>query len=94
LRRALGASKPQLFGQHIIESGVIGVSGGVFGLVLTLAGLWMVRSLYTSYANVARLDWSMVLTTITLSILAAVLAGLYPTWRACQIAPAAQLKTQ
>ena len=94
LRRALGASKPQLFGQHIIESGVIGVSGGVFGLVLTLAGLWMVRSLYTSYANVARLDWSMVLTTVALSILAAVLAGLYPTWRACQIAPAAQLKTQ
>jgi len=35
-----------------------------------------------------------VLTTVALSILAAVLAGLYPTWRACQIAPAAQLKTQ
>ena len=94
LRRALGASKPQLFSQHIIESGVIGVSGGVFGLLLTLAGLWMVRLLYTSYSNVARLDWSMVLMTIALSILAAVLAGLYPTWRACQIAPAAQLKTQ
>ena len=94
LRRALGASKPQLFSQHIIESGVIGISGGLFGLLLTLAGLWMVRALYESYANVARLDWSMVAMTIVLSVLAAVLAGLYPTWRACQIAPAAQLKTQ
>jgi putative ABC transport system permease protein len=94
LRRALGASKPQLFSQYIIESGVIGVSGGLFGLLLTLVGLWMVRLLYQSYANVAHLDWVMVATTIVLAIGAAVLAGLYPTWSACQIAPAAQLKTQ
>ena len=94
LRRALGASKPQLFGQHIIESGVIGVSGGLFGLLLTLVGLWMVRLLYSDYSQVAHLDWSMVATTIALAIVAAVLAGMYPTWRACQIAPAAQLKTQ
>jgi putative ABC transport system permease protein len=94
LRRALGASKPQLFTQHIIEAGVIGVSGGIFGLALTFGGLWLVRALYANYANVARLDWSMVAATILLSVLAAVLAGLYPTWRACQIAPAAQLKTQ
>jgi len=73
---------------------VIGVSGGVFGLALTLAGLWMVRLLYKDYANVAHLDWSMVAMTIALAITAAVLAGLYPTWRACQVAPAAQLKTQ
>lgn len=94
LRRALGASKPQLFTQHIIESGVIGISGGFFGLLLTLAGLWMVRVLYKEYGNVAHLDWTMVATTISLAVAAAVLAGLYPTWRACQVAPAAQLKTQ
>jgi putative ABC transport system permease protein len=94
LRRALGASKPQLFAQHIVESGVIGLSGGAFGLLLTFGGLWMVRALYEEYARVARLDWTMVATTIALSTLAAVLAGVYPTWRACQVAPAAQLKTQ
>jgi len=94
LRRALGASKPQLFTQHIIESGVIGVSGGFFGLLLTIVGLWMVRALYKEYGNVAHLDWSMIATTIMLAVAAAVLAGLYPTWRACQVAPAAQLKTQ
>jgi len=94
LRRALGASKPQLFSQYIVESGLIGISGGLFGLLLTLVGLWMVRLLYQSYANVAHLDWSMVVTTIALAVAAAVLAGLYPTWRACQVAPAAQLKTQ
>ncbi|MGA9422120.1 MAG: ABC transporter permease [Rhodanobacteraceae bacterium] len=94
LRRALGASKPQLFGQHLIEAGVIGISGGLIGLVLTGLGLWLVRSLYNGFGTVAQLDWTMVLTTIVVAIVAAVLAGVYPTWRACQIAPAAQLKTQ
>jgi putative ABC transport system permease protein len=94
LRRALGASKPQLFAQYLIESGVIGVSGGLLGLVLTFGGLMLVRSLQPDLANVTRLDWTMVAITIGMSILAAVVAGLYPTWRACQIAPAAQLKTQ
>jgi len=27
-------------------------------------------------------------------VLAAVLAGLFPTWRACQVTPAIQLKSQ
>lgn len=94
LRRALGASKPQVFFQHMVEAGVIGISGGVIGLLLTVAGLWLVRVLYEDFGNVARLDWLMVATTIGLSIFAAVLAGLYPTWRACRIAPATQLKTQ
>ena len=94
LRRALGASKPQLFFQHMLEAAIIGISGGLIGLLLTVAGLWLVRVLYDGFGNVAHLDWSMVATTIGLSILAAILAGLYPTWRACQIAPAAQLKTQ
>ncbi|MCR6701990.1 MAG: ABC transporter permease [Dokdonella sp.] len=92
LRRALGASRRQVFMQFLIESGVVGLSGGLIGLVLTGLGLVAVRSLYRQYANVTHLDWAMVMTTIALAILAAILAGLYPTWRACRVQPAAQLK--
>jgi len=94
LRRALGASRRNVFTQYMIESGVVGLSGGVLGLALTGLGLVAVRSLYADYKSVAQLDWTMVATTIALSVVAALLAGLYPTWRACQVAPAAQLKTQ
>ncbi len=94
LRRALGASRTQLFLQHLVESGVIGLSGGLAGLVLAWGGLVAVRSLYKGYDYVAQLDWSMVLTAVGLAVLSAVLAGLFPTWRACRIAPAVQLKTQ
>ncbi|MEO8460079.1 MAG: ABC transporter permease [Dokdonella sp.] len=92
LRRALGASRRELFKQFLIESSVVGLSGGVLGLLLTGLGLIAVRALYQQYKTVAQLDWTMVATTVLLAVAAAVIAGLYPTWRACRVQPAAQLK--
>ncbi|TAH47860.1 MAG: ABC transporter permease [Gammaproteobacteria bacterium] len=92
LRRALGASRREVFSQYMIESGVVGLSGGVLGLLLTGLGLIAVRALYSEYKTVAHLDWTMTGLTIVLAIAAALLAGIYPTWRACRVQPAAQLK--
>jgi putative ABC transport system permease protein len=92
LRRALGASKRDVFTQFLIESGVVGLSGGLLGLILTGFGLLAVRALYEEYKTVAQLDWSMIAVTVVLAVASALLAGLYPTWRACSVQPAAQLK--
>lgn len=92
LRRALGASRRDVFTQYIIESAVVGLSGGFLGLLLTGLGLIAVRALYSEYRTVAHLDWTMIAVTILLAIASAVLAGIYPTWRACRVQPAAQLK--
>lgn len=95
LRRALGASRSSLFTQHMIESGMIGLGGGIFGLGLTWLGLKGIEMLFGDYVeNLVAMDWVMVLTAIVLAIVSALLAGLYPTWRSCHIAPAGQLKTQ
>jgi putative ABC transport system permease protein len=92
LRRALGASRREVFTQFLIESGVVGLTGGFLGLLLTGLGLVAVRALYAEYKTVAHLDWPMIAMTILLAVASAVLAGLYPTWRACRVQPAAQLK--
>ena len=63
LRRALGASRRQVFGQYMIESGVVGLSGGLLGLALTGLGLIAVRALYSEYQTVAHLDWAMTFLT-------------------------------
>jgi putative ABC transport system permease protein len=93
VRRALGASRRALFTQLLIESGVVGLVGGFGGLLLALFGLWLVRQRPSDYAVLAHLDLSMLFTTFVLALCATLLAGLLPAWRACQIAPALQLKS-
>jgi putative ABC transport system permease protein len=93
VRRALGASRRALFAQLLIESGVVGLVGGVGGLLLAMFGLWLVRQRPSDYAALAHLDLSMLFITFVLAVLATLLAGLLPAWRACQIAPALQLKS-
>ena len=93
LRRALGATRSSLFIQHMIESGLIGLGGGILGLGLTWLGLRGIEMLFEDIVdNLVSLDWIMVVTAIVLAIASALIAGLYPTWRACRIAPASQLK--
>jgi len=93
VRRALGASKRALFAQLLVESGVVGLVGGIGGLLLALLGLWVVRHRPSDYAALAHLDPTMLFTTFLLAVGASLLAGLLPAWRACQIAPALQLKS-
>jgi putative ABC transport system permease protein len=79
----------------MIESGLIGLAGGILGLGLTWLGLRGIEMLFQDIVkNLVNLDWVMVVTAIVLAIVSALLAGLYPTWRACRIAPASQLKIQ
>lgn len=93
VRRALGASRRAVFEQLLIESGVVGLAGGLGGLLLALLGLWLVRQQASDYAKLAHLDLSMLLATFALAVGATLLAGLLPAWRACQVTPALQLKT-
>ncbi|TDF42022.1 FtsX-like permease family protein [Alteromonadaceae bacterium M269] len=95
LRRAVGASKQALFIQHLVEAGLIGFAGGILGLGLSLLGLEGVESLFGDFiSKVAHMDATLVAMAFGLAVLSSVAAGLYPTWKACNIAPASQLKSQ
>ena len=94
IRRALGASRREIFRQFLTESAVIGLAGGLLGLLLAFGALALIGMQNREAAAVARMDLTMLAFTFLLSVLAAVLAGLFPTWRACQVTPAIQLKSQ
>ena len=94
VRRALGASRRAIFTQFLVEAGSLGLAGGLLGLGLTWVGLWAVRQNPSDYAQLAQLDWAMLGTTLLLALVASLMAGLLPAWRACQVTPALQLKTQ
>jgi putative ABC transport system permease protein len=94
VRRALGARRRDLFLQLGMEAAVIGLIGGTLGLILAELGLWSVRQRPDGYAHLAQMDISMLAGTFALAVLSSVFAGLLPAWRACNIPPALQLKTQ
>jgi putative ABC transport system permease protein len=94
VRRALGASRRDIFQQFLIETGVIGLAGAGLGLVLSFAALALIGMQSGDIKKVAHLDWQMLILTVVLSLVASLLAGLLPTWRACQVTPAIQLKSQ
>ncbi len=96
LRRAFGASRQAIFTQYIVEAGLIGIAGGVLGIGMTWLGLQGIKGLYGEYDFISRLvnmDWVMIFAAIGLAVISALGAALYPTWRACNIQPASQLKT-
>lgn len=93
VRRALGASRAAVFAQCLVEAGLIGLLGGIGGLLLTLIGLWLIRSQPVEYADLVHLDTAMFMVTFGLAIAASLLAGVLPAIRASRTAPSLQLKT-
>lgn len=95
LRRAVGASRADLFYQHTVETACIGLIGGLAGLGLAVLGLQGIKALYGEFVdNLAQLDPVLVGFGLVLALVSSIVAGLYPTWRACSIEPASQLKSQ
>lgn len=95
VRRALGADRRAIFSQCLVETGVIGLAGGVLGLGLTLLGLLGLRTLLSEHlVALTHMDATDVEISIALGVVATVVAGIYPTWRASRVQPAWQLKSQ
>ncbi|QRN56052.1 ABC transporter permease [Dyella caseinilytica] len=92
VRRALGASRGELFTQIVAEGAIVGLAGGMLGLFFAEAGLYAVRHEPAQYASLATLDLSMFLATFCVSLLAGLLASILPALRACVAAPAPYLK--
>ncbi|HJP99472.1 MAG TPA: ABC transporter permease [Rhodanobacteraceae bacterium] len=93
IRRALGASRAAIYRQFLVEGATIGLVGGLFGIVLTLLGLWGAGELFEpKIARLVHVDASLVALTVLLAIAATVVSALYPTWRAARIQPAWQIK--
>jgi putative ABC transport system permease protein len=91
VRRALGATRINVFLQHITECELVGLAGGVLGMLLSIGAMKLIGKFISTTSNIA-LDGEMILAALFLSLGAGLLAGLYPAWRICSVQPAVQLK--
>jgi putative ABC transport system permease protein len=97
VHRAMGASRRAVFFQRLVESELVGVLGGIVGLVLAVIALRILDRALPSFlfaSGFFELDTFMLTVALALALAAGVLSGVYPSWRACRVAPAMQLKLQ
>jgi len=97
IRRALGASRRQIFLQLLTEAGMLAAVGATAGLVLASLGLLGLRAMYATgssgFRTVMYIDvWSVAM-AVALAVVSALAAGHYPAWRVGRLAPAVYLKS-
>ena len=93
VRRALGARRREILAQFLGEAGAIGVAGGLLGFMFAGIGVWFVRHGTTLGGQFVNMDGHSLAMTLTLAIVASLVAGFLPAWRACEVSPASQVKS-
>lgn len=97
VHRALGAPMRSIFFQRLVECLVVATAGGLLGALLAGAGLNLLDRAIPDRLfrpELFALDGFTLAVALVFAVVAGVLSGVYPAWRACRIAPAMQLKVQ
>lgn len=94
--QALGARRRMIFALFMMESGIYGVIGGVSGVVAGLlaaaaATPYITQNAFTTMVKGSGsgtlLDVKVIIYSILFSTVVAILAGIYPAWRAARLTP-------
>lgn len=84
LRKALGATRKQILLQFLIESALLCVVGGIFGLILAVGATQLVGALLEMTMTITLFY---IILSVGVSSIIGVLAGLYPAWKAARLDP-------
>lgn len=89
LLRAVGATRGQVMATIAIEAALIGVAGGIVGVVAGSTMAWIITdnvgAVATGWTLPFHLPWGLAFQIAGASMLAALLAGLWPAWRAARL---------
>ena len=89
VRSALGASRGRLVRALMVESGLVGLGGGLIGLVLAMWGTAAIagldRGIGIPLLNQTRVDGTVMLFVAGAAVLTAILFGTLPAWQASSV---------
>ncbi len=91
--RALGWKQWQVLAHIEVEAALLGLGGGVLGIGLGWCALCVLAALpQTASFFVATLQWPVLVKALAIAILAGLLAGVLPAWRAGKLSPVDALR--
>jgi putative ABC transport system permease protein len=91
--RALGWRRWQVLAHIEIEAVVLGLAGGLLGIALGWCALCVLAALpETASFFAASLDWRLLVEAMGIAMLAGLIAGALPAWRAGQLSPVDALR--
>jgi predicted permease len=95
VRVALGASAGRIAGQFLVESIMLAVAAGVFGVIIGRAGMDGLLAAATDGAvqNVdVSFQWPVLAFALVVSVVTGVVAGAAPAWHAARLSPTVGLR--
>jgi putative ABC transport system permease protein len=90
LRRALGASQKNIHTQFVLESGMLGIAGGIAGAIVGLAASG-IAAYFGGWPLV--ITWDAAIVGAACSFVLGLLIGFIPAARAARLEPIAALRT-
>ncbi len=96
LKKAVGASDPDILAEIVMDAGVVGGLGGLTGLAFGWGTTQIINAITTHLENVHVLQVTprLAVGAIILTVLLGMFAGVYPAWRASRLDPVVALRTE
>ncbi len=96
LKKAVGASDPDILAEIVLDAGVIGGLGGLTGLAFGWGTTHIINTITTHLENmhVLLVTPRLAVGAILFTVLLGMFAGLYPAWRASRLDPVVALRTE
>ena len=91
--RALGWKQWQVLAHIEVEAALLGLGGGVIGIGFGWCALCLLAALpQTASFFVAAIEWPLLVKALGIAVLAGLVAGVLPAWRAGKLAPVDALR--
>ena len=95
IRRAIGATGPDIALQFLIEALALSILGGIAGILIGITGSTLLNGYQIADTPLITIitPWSIIL-AFTVASFVGIVSGLYPAWRASLLDPITALRNQ
>jgi putative ABC transport system permease protein len=93
LKKAIGAETGSVLSEYLLESALIGFSGGLIGMLLGLLAVFLLNNATASnQVAVFTITWMVIVGPVVFATVLGTAAGLFPAFRAARLKPVDALK--